>query len=56
LLETGPFRQTPRPEEGWVLNLLERFGLPRNLRGDDIYVVGRKSGTVRERFPDWLYA
>jgi hypothetical protein len=39
-----------------VLNLLERFGLPRNLRGDDIYVVGRKSGTVRERFPDWLYA
>jgi glycosyltransferase involved in cell wall biosynthesis/SAM-dependent methyltransferase len=56
LLETGPFRQTPRPEEGWVLNLLERFGLPRDLRGDDIYVVGRKTGAVRERFPDWLYA
>jgi glycosyltransferase involved in cell wall biosynthesis len=56
LLETGPFRQTPRPEEGWVLNLLEQFGLPRDLRGDDIYVVGRKTGAVRERFPDWLYA
>ncbi|HXM42606.1 MAG TPA: methyltransferase domain-containing protein [Bryobacteraceae bacterium] len=56
LLETGPFRQTPRPEEGWVLNLLEQFGLPRDLRGDDIYVVGRKTGTVHARFPDWLYA
>jgi glycosyltransferase involved in cell wall biosynthesis/SAM-dependent methyltransferase len=56
LLETGPFRQTPRPEEGWVLNLLERFGLPKDLRGDDIYVVGRKTGAVRERYPDWLYA
>jgi SAM-dependent methyltransferase len=56
LLETGPFRQTPHPEEGWVLNLLERFGLPKELRGEDIYVVGRKTGGVRERFPDWLYA
>jgi len=56
LLETGPFRQTPRPEEGWVLNLLERFALPKELRGDDIYVVGRKTGAVRERYPDWLYA
>jgi glycosyltransferase involved in cell wall biosynthesis/SAM-dependent methyltransferase len=56
LLETGPFRQTPRPEEGWVLNLLERFELPKELRGDDIYVVGRKTGAVRDRFPDWLYA
>ncbi|HUE23561.1 MAG TPA: methyltransferase domain-containing protein [Bryobacteraceae bacterium] len=56
LLETGPFRQTPRPEEGWVLNLLERFELPRDLRGDDIYAVGRKTGPVHERYPDWLYA
>ena len=56
LIETGPFRQTPRPEEGWVLNLLERFELPKDLRGDDIYVVGRKTGGVRQRFPDWLYS
>ncbi len=56
LVETGPFRQTPRPEEGWVLNLLERFDLPRELRGDDIYAVGRKTGSVHERFPDWLYS
>ena len=56
LIETGPFRRTPRPEEGWVLNLLEQFGLPKDLRGDDIYVVGRKTGAVRERYPDWLYS
>jgi glycosyltransferase involved in cell wall biosynthesis/SAM-dependent methyltransferase len=56
LIETGPFRATPRPEEGWVLNLLERFELPRELRGEDIYVVGRKTGAVRERYPNWLYA
>ena len=55
-IETGPFRETPRPEEGWVLNLLEHFGLPKDQRGDDIYVVGRKTGCVRERYPDWLYA
>jgi SAM-dependent methyltransferase len=56
LLETGPFRETPRPEEGWVLNMLERFNLSRDLRGEDIYVAGRKTGTVRERYPNWLYA
>jgi SAM-dependent methyltransferase len=56
LLETGPFRETPRPEEGWVLNMLDRFSLSRDLRGEDIYVVGRKTGTVRERYPNWLYA
>ena len=47
----------PRPEEGWVLHLLERFNrLETDLRGDDIYAVGRKTGPVRERYPDWLYA
>ena len=55
-IETGPFRQVPRPEEAWVLNLLERFELPTDLRGEDIYVVGRKTGGVRERYPNWLYA
>jgi len=56
LIETGPFRATPRPEEGWVLNLLEQYDLSRGLRGEDIYVVGRKTGAVVERYPDWLYA
>jgi glycosyltransferase involved in cell wall biosynthesis/SAM-dependent methyltransferase len=56
LLETGPFRQTPHPEEGWVRSLLERFHLPQDWRGEDIYVVGRKTGAIRERYPNWLYA
>ncbi len=55
-IETGPFREVPRPEEGWVLALLERFDLPREMRGDDIYIVGQKTGTVKERYPDWLYS
>lgn len=55
-LETGPFREIPRPEDGWVLNLLERFELPTDLRGEDIYAVGRKTGGIRERYPNWLYA
>jgi len=56
LLETGPFRSAPRPELGWVLHLLERYDLPAELRGEGIYVVGRKTGAVRERYPSWLYS
>jgi glycosyltransferase involved in cell wall biosynthesis/SAM-dependent methyltransferase len=55
LLDTGPFREEPRPEHGWVVHLLERYGLSAGLRGDGIYAVGRKTGTVRERYPSWLY-
>jgi len=55
LLETGPFLAEPKPEHEWVKDLLERYELPPDLRGDGIYAVGRKSGPVRERFPNWLY-
>ncbi|HEU0138842.1 MAG TPA: methyltransferase domain-containing protein, partial [Bryobacteraceae bacterium] len=55
-LETGPFRDAPRPELGWVSHLLEYHSLPGELRGDGIYAVGRKSGPVRERYPEWLYS
>lgn len=55
LLETGPFRDAPRPEDHWVLHLLERYLLPTELRGDGIYAVGRKKGPVKERYPAWLY-
>ncbi len=55
LLETGEFRDLPHPELGWVKNLLERYRLPDDLRGDGIYAVGRKIGPVRERYPSWLY-
>jgi hypothetical protein len=26
------------------------------LRGDGIYALGRKTGPVKERYPEWLYA
>jgi glycosyltransferase involved in cell wall biosynthesis/SAM-dependent methyltransferase len=55
LLETGEFRDEPHPEFGWILHLLERYRLSTELRGDGIYVVGKKTGAVRERYPAWLY-
>lgn len=56
LLETGEFRDEPHPEFGWVLHLLEKYRLETRLRGDGIYAVGRKTGAVRDRYPDWLYS
>jgi len=55
LLETGPFRNEPKPEHEWVKHLLDRYEQPLDLRGDGIYAVGRKTGLVRERYPAWLY-
>ncbi len=56
LLETGPFREEPKPEYAWVVRLLERYNLPTHLRGEGIYTVGKKTGAVRERYPGWLYS
>ena len=56
LLETGPFLDEPHPEHGWVRHLLERYILSTELRGDGIYAVGRKVGSVRQRYPEWLYS
>jgi glycosyltransferase involved in cell wall biosynthesis len=56
LLETGEFRDLPHPEYGWVRNLLERYRLDASLRGDGIYAVGRKTGSVQDRYPAWLYS
>ncbi len=54
-LETGPFRQEPKPELAWVVTMLRQFGMPEDLRGDGLYVLGRKVGAVRSRYPSWLY-
>jgi glycosyltransferase involved in cell wall biosynthesis/SAM-dependent methyltransferase len=56
LLETGPFREEPKPEFAWVEHLLTRYLLSTELRGEGIYAVGRKTGPVRERYPAWLYS
>jgi glycosyltransferase involved in cell wall biosynthesis/SAM-dependent methyltransferase len=55
-LETGEFRDEPHPEFGWVRHLLEHYWLETDLRGDGIYAVGRKTGPVIDRYPDWLYS
>ena len=55
LLDTGPFREEPRPEHEWVKHLLARYEFSAELRGDGIYAVGRKTGPLVERHPDWLY-
>jgi glycosyltransferase involved in cell wall biosynthesis/SAM-dependent methyltransferase len=55
-LETGPFREAPRPEMAWVVHLLERYRLSTDLRGDGIYAVGRKQRPVKNRYPSWLYS
>jgi len=55
LLESGPFREEPKPQLAWVEHLLDRYMLAKELRGDGIYAVGRKSGPARERYPAWLY-
>ena len=54
-METGPFREEPKPELVWVDHLLDRYLLSREHRGDGIYVVGRKTGPVLVRYPGWLY-
>ena len=54
-LETGPFRDQPKPELAWVTHLLEQYLLSPDLRGDGIYALGRKTGPVRKRYPAWLY-
>lgn len=54
-LETGEFLDKPRPEERWIVHLLEHYQLPKHLRGDGIYAVGRKAGPVAKRYPAWLY-
>jgi len=55
-ITTGPFVDEPKPEFGWVKHLLERYQLFTDLRGDDIYALGRKAGPVRDRYPAWLYS
>jgi SAM-dependent methyltransferase len=56
-LETGEFRDEPHPEYGWVRHLLETYWLGGDeLRGDGIFALGRKTGPVRARYPDWLYS
>jgi glycosyltransferase involved in cell wall biosynthesis/SAM-dependent methyltransferase len=55
LLDSGPFREEPKPEYEWIKHLLARYELSQELRGDGIYAVGRKVRPVCDRYPAWLY-
>jgi len=55
-LETGEFRDEPHPEFLWVRNMLQRYQLGEDLRGDGIYALGCKMGPVKNRWPEWLYS
>jgi SAM-dependent methyltransferase len=55
LLETGPYGpETPQGYE-WAEKLLKDQNLGTELRGDTIHIVGKKTGPVVDRFPNWLY-
>ena len=56
LLESGPYIERDSLELEWINRLLERHELTRELRGDCLHIVGRKTGPVRERYPAALYA
>src|SRR5262249_25359896 len=56
LLETGPYRAEPSAKRGWVLQLLDRYSLSKEHRGEAIYAVGRKISGVKCRYPAGLYA
>jgi glycosyltransferase involved in cell wall biosynthesis/SAM-dependent methyltransferase len=55
-LETAPYLERRSLEHAWVDHLLDRYELPKHLRDDAIFAVGRKVGGVRSRYPAALYA
>lgn len=55
-LETGPYLERDSLEHEWVRRLLRRYELPDHLRDDALFIVGRKIGPVKQRYPSALYA
>ena len=55
-VETGPYGPQPvSPETERVAAMLGKGDRLSGLRGDCTYAVARKSGSVENRFPAWLY-
>lgn len=54
-LETAPYLERRSLEHAWVDHLLDRYELPKHLRDDAIFAVGRKVGPLRARYPAALY-
>jgi SAM-dependent methyltransferase len=55
-IETGEFTEGADAQYEWVKPMLAERGYLTDYRGDGTYIVGRKVGPVRERWPDWLYS
>ena len=54
-LETGEFHDDVHPDWAYIRHILQEYNLPQINRGDGIFILGRKSGPVRDRWPAWLY-
>jgi SAM-dependent methyltransferase len=55
-METGEFGEGAGQQYEGVKQLLALRGQATDLRGDGTYVLGKKVGPVRERWPGWLYS
>ena len=54
-LLTAPYWSAPEPQHEWVKHLLEHYELEKDLRGECIFALGRKSGPAENPYPEWLY-
>jgi SAM-dependent methyltransferase len=54
-VETGPYGLDRPSDYDWVLDVLKQRGAPLDLRDDTIHAVARKTGSVKDRYPAWLY-
>ena len=55
-IETGEFTENADAPYAWVKDLLNERNHASDLRGDGTYLLGRKAGPVRDRWPNWLYS
>jgi SAM-dependent methyltransferase len=55
-IETGEFSEGADAQYGWVGQLLAERGYEAAYRGDGTYILARKVGPVRDRWPNWLYS
>jgi len=55
-LDTGPYLEQDTLEYDWVKQILQRFQLSEDLRGDAIFAVAKKIGPVKSRHPAALYS
>ncbi len=55
-LHTDAYKENAAEEHAWAKHVLSRYQLPDDLRGEAIYAVGKKVGSVADRYPEELYS